>query len=75
MKPHRLIINLEADDHRRLCVLVRSEERSLSWLVSRALRLFMDQHAVPEQLVMRDLPEQDGLEPRPMRFLPKCAAE
>ena len=63
MKPHRLTISLEADDYRRLCVLARTEERSLSWLVSRALRVFLDQHAVPEQLAMPDLHEQTGPKP------------
>ena len=60
MKQHRLTISLEADDYRRLCVLARTEDRSMSWLVSRALRLFLDQHAVPEQISMPDLPEPTG---------------
>ena len=58
MKQHRLTISLEADDYyRRLCVLARTEERSRSWLVGRALRAFLDQDAVPEQLAMPVRPE------------------
>ncbi|MYN64943.1 MAG: CopG family transcriptional regulator [Acidobacteria bacterium] len=63
MKQHRLTISLEADDYRRLCVLARTEDRSLSWLVGRALRAFLDEHAVPEQLVMPDRPEPTGPKP------------
>ena len=63
MKQHRLTISLEADDYTRLCVLARTEDRSLSWLVSHALRLFLDQHAIPEQLAMPDLPEPTGPKP------------
>jgi len=63
MKQHRLTISLEADDYRRLCVLARTEDRSMSWLVSRALRLFLDQNAVPEQLAIPDLPEPTGPKP------------
>ena len=63
MKQHRLTISLETDDYRRLCVLARTEDRSLSWLVGRALRTFLDQHAVPEQLPMPDRPEPAGPEP------------
>ena len=63
MKQHRLTISLEADDYRRLCVLARAEDRSLSWLVGRAVRAFLDQHAVPEQLAMPDRPETTGPKP------------
>ena len=60
MKQHRLTISLEADDYRRLCVLARSEDRSLSWLVCRALRTFLDRHAVAEQLAMPDRADPTG---------------
>ena len=63
MKPHRLTISLEADDYRRLCVLSRAEDRSLSWLVGRALRAFLDRHAVAEQLPMPDRLEPAGPKP------------
>lgn len=63
MKQHRLTISLEADDYRRLCVLARDEDRSLSWLVGRALKAFLDQHAVAEQLPMPDRAESPGPKP------------
>ena len=63
MKQHRLTISLEADDYRRLCVLARSEDRSLSWLVGRALKGFLDRHGVPEQLAMPAGPEPAGPKP------------
>lgn len=63
MKQHRLTISLEADDYRRLCVLARAEDRSLSWLVGRALKTFLDRHAIAEQLAMPDSPESNGSEP------------
>ena len=48
----RLTISLEPEDYRRLCVLARTEDRSLSWLVGRALSTFLDDHAIAEQLPM-----------------------
>ena len=63
MKQHRLTISLDAYDYRRLCVLARAEDRSLSWLVGRALKAFLDQHGVPEQLAMPDRPEPAGPKP------------
>ena len=63
MKQHRLTISLEAGDYRRLTVLARAEDRSLSWLVGRALRVFLDRHAVAEQLPMPDRPEPPSLDP------------
>ena len=63
MKQHRLTISLEAGDYRRLCVLARAEDRSLSWLVGRALKAFLDRHAVAEQLPMPGRPEPTGPEP------------
>ncbi len=63
MKQHRLTVSLEADDYRRLCVLARAEDRSLSWLVGRALKAFLDRHGVPEQLAMPDRAESAGPEP------------
>ena len=63
MKQHRLTISLEPDDYRRLCVLAQAEDRSLSWLVGRALRAFLDRHGVPEQLAMPDRPEPTGAKP------------
>lgn len=63
MKQHRLTISLEADDYRRLCVLARSEDRSLSWLVGRALRAFLDRHGVAEQLAMPDHADPTGSKP------------
>ena len=55
--------SIKADDYRRLCVLARAEDRSLSWLVGQALRAFLDQHAVPEQLAMPDRLEPTGPKP------------
>jgi len=63
MKQHRLTISLKADDYRRLCVLAREEDRSLSWLVGRALKAFLDQHSVAEQLTMPDRTESPGSKP------------
>ena len=63
MKQHRLTISLEAEDYRRLCVLARTEDRSLSWLVGRALRTFLDEHAVAEQLPMLVPPVPAGPKP------------
>ena len=63
MKQHRLTISLKADDYRRLCVLARTEDRSLSWLVGRALRAFLEQHAVAEQLAIPDRSEPTGSKP------------
>ena len=47
-----MTIGFEADDYRRLCALARTQDRSLSWLVGRTLRAFLDEHAVAEQLPM-----------------------
>ena len=52
MDKRRLTVSLERTDYEALLTVAEQEERSLSWLIGRALKMYLQEHAVAEQLTL-----------------------
>lgn len=52
MDKRRLTISLERRDYDDLLAVSQQEERSLSWLIGRALKLYLQEHRVGQQLTI-----------------------
>lgn len=59
MTKRRLTISLEQSDYEALLLVAEEEERSLSWLIGRALKLYLENQGVAEQLRLLEKLEDD----------------
>lgn len=51
-KSRRLTISLKEDDYRKVAQLGKLEDRSLSWIITQAVREYLERHPVVEQLTL-----------------------
>lgn len=46
----RLTISLDDQDYRQISLLAEAEERSLNWVICRAVKEYLERHGIAEQL-------------------------